>query len=75
LLLGGCPPDFDELLQHLAAITQALAFFELVKKSEVLTPQIGEELKTTFGYNPASVGTLSVANGTFSWLHASSVRA
>jgi hypothetical protein len=41
VLLGGGPPDFDQLLQHLAAITQALAFLKLVKEFDCLTRQIG----------------------------------
>ena len=31
LLLGGCPPLFDQLQQRLAAVAQALAFLDLVK--------------------------------------------
>ena len=44
LLLGGFPPLFDQLQQRLAAITQALAFLELVKKSDGLARQRGDEL-------------------------------
>jgi hypothetical protein len=75
LLLGGGPPDFDQLLQHLAAITQALAFLKLVKKSYCLTRQISDKLKAAFGGNPAPVGTLFVADGIFSCSHGSSARA
>jgi hypothetical protein len=74
LLLGGCPPDFDQLLQHLAAIAQALAFLKLVKKSDGLTRQIGDELKATIRDNPATPGTLSFADGIFGCLHGPSLR-
>jgi hypothetical protein len=60
------------LFQHLAAVTQALAFLELVKKSESFTGQIGDELKAAFSDKPAPIGTLFVAAvDTFGCLHRS----
>ena len=48
------------MLQHLAAITQALAFLNLVKKSDCFTRQIGDELKATAGELPGPTGTVFV---------------
>jgi hypothetical protein len=59
LLLGGGPPFFDELLQHLAAIAQALAFLDLVKKSDRLARQIGDELKAAARDDPTPVGVVA----------------
>src|SRR3954454_2652995 len=48
LLLGGRPPDFDQLFQHLAAVAQAMALLKLIEICDGLARQIGEELKTAF---------------------------
>jgi hypothetical protein len=69
LLLGDLPPPFDELLQHLAAVAQALAFLEIIKKSDRLARQIGDELKAAFGGKPAPIGAVFVADGILSRLH------
>jgi hypothetical protein len=68
LLLGGRPPYFNELLQHLAAIPQALAFLELIKKNNCFAGQIGDELKTAFRGKSTAIGA-GIVGGIFSSLH------
>jgi len=63
LLLGGLPPYLDELFQHQAAVAQALAFLELVKKSYGFTRQVSDELKAALRSNSASISAASVAVG------------
>ena len=56
LLLGGFPPLFDQLQQRLAAIAQALALLELVKKGDDLARQRDDELMIALGRQPAAIG-------------------
>ena len=69
LLPGGRPPDFDQLFQYLAAITQAMAFLKLIKIGDGFARQIGDELKTAFGGNAAPIRSASTGVGIFTCLH------
>ena len=62
-MLDEASPFFDELFQHLAAITQALAFLEIVKKGESFARQIGNELKAAVRDLPAPIGAELVGGG------------
>jgi hypothetical protein len=74
LLLGGCSPDLDELLQHLAAIAQASAFFDLVDQGDRFVGQSEEHFLLARLRQTAPVGALSWANRLLSCrcLHGSS---
>ena len=46
-LLGGCPPLFDQLQKHLAAVSQALAFLELVEQRHGFARQLKQHFLAT----------------------------
>jgi hypothetical protein len=63
LLLGDFPPLFDQLHQHLAAVSQAMAFLKLVKKGDLLIRQRDEELVQPRLRETAPIGAVFIADG------------
>jgi hypothetical protein len=61
LLLGGFPPVLNQLQQHLAAITQTLAFLKFINEGDSLARQIDDKLMPSVGHEPTAVSAVSVA--------------
>ena len=62
---------YYQLQQHLAAIAQALAFLELVNKSNRFARQIDDELMPALGDEPSAIRAVSLAQGVGVLLHES----